>query len=72
METLPGIDTKLDAKSPVRKNGGTSERIGPEESKEAIMAKRQASADVPLGKEHDAEYDKKRASYEEALAYVKK
>lgn len=46
-------------------------KIGPAESPEAIKKKRQAYNEVPLGKEYDAEYDKKRAVYEDAKSYEK-
>jgi len=52
-----------------KKTKSTSEKIGPSESPEAIKKKRQAYNKVPLGKEYDAEYDKKRASYKESKKY---
>lgn len=56
--------------TPVQMKGDV--KIGPAESPEAIKKKRQAYNEVPLGKEYDAEYDKKRAAYKDAKAYEKK
>ena len=46
-------------------------KIGPAESPEAIKKKRQAYNEVPLGKENDAEYNKKRKAYKDAKSYEK-
>jgi len=72
--TLPGINQRSEGKNLSDGRAKSSAfqkdvKIGPAESPEAIKKKRQAYNEVPLGKEYDAEYDKKRAEYKDAKKY---
>ena len=76
METLPGIDTKLDAKSPVRKNGGTSEKIGPEISPKMMsdLVKKRDDAEMNLNVSSDQAFKegaKVQEKIDEERKYVK-
>ena len=61
-----GIET-----SPAKQHTKYSKKIGPAQNPEKIKTARRSAADVPMGKEHDAEHDVKRAKYDEMKDFQK-
>ena len=57
--------------SPAKQHTEYSEKIGPAQDPEKIKKARKSAANVPMGKEHDAEYDVKQAKYEKMKEFQK-